>query len=395
MSQPFLPFARPDIDEATIAGVVEVLRSGWITTGPHVGRFEQALSSYVGGRTVRVLTSATAALEVALLVAGIKPGDEVILPALSFVASANVILRIGARPVFVDVDLKTRNIDLDQVEAAITRRTRAIMPVHFAGLPVDLDRLYSLARAHQLRVIEDAAHAIGTYWRGKPVGAVGDLVCFSFHPNKVITTIEGGAIVLTNADETAAVELHRFHGLRRDADGESEVYLAGGKYNLSDVSARIGLGQLARLSEFVSRRQHLAWRYLDALADWTVGDLPARGDDGHSWHLMTVLLPFEELGMTRPGFVRAMRDAGIGIGVHYSSMPSFELYRKLGYDHRAYPNADRIGRETVSLPLFPAMTDLDVDRVCDTLRRLAKPARASVSAAPVRPAERAAAAAKR
>ena len=272
------------------------------------------------------------------------------------------------------------------------------MPVHFAGLPVDLDRLYSLAHKHGLRVIEDAAHAIGSRWRGTPIGALGDLVCFSFHPNKTITTIEGGCVVLSNADEVAAVELHRFHGLKRDPDGESEVYLAGGKYNLSDVSARIGLGQLARLSEFVARRQHLAWRYLDSLADWPIGALPARGDEGHSWHLMTVLLPFQRIGMTRSEFVRAMRDEAIGIGVHYSSMPAFELYRKLGYDPLDYPNAERIGRETVSLPLFPAMTDLDVDRVCETLRRVVKlvrePLGATVTPAvmpPARSAGRAAA----
>jgi dTDP-4-amino-4,6-dideoxygalactose transaminase len=288
------------------------------------------------------------------------------------VASANVVLRIGARPVFVDVDLKTRNINIDQIEAAITARTKALMPVHFAGLPVDLDRLYALAKKHGLRVIEDAAHAIGSRWRGGAIGALGDLVCFSFHPNKTITTIEGGALVLANAEEAAQVELHRFHGLRRDAEGESDVYLAGGKANLTDVAAAVGLGQLARLGEFVRRRQHLAWRYLDALADWHVGELPERGDDGHSWHIFTMLLPFDRMGLTRAGFIRAMRALGIGIGIHYAAMPAFELYRKLGYRPDDYPHAERIGRETVSLPLFPSMTDADVDRVCTALRTVAK-----------------------
>jgi dTDP-4-amino-4,6-dideoxygalactose transaminase len=370
MTQPFLPFARPDIDETTIAGVVDVLRSGWITTGKHAARFEQVLSELVGGRHVRAMTSATAALEIALRIAGIGPGDEVIVPALSFVASANVVLRVGARPVFIDVDLETRNLDLDQIEAAITERTRAIMPVHFGGLPVDLDRLYALAQKHALRVIEDAAHAIGSRWRGVMIGAVGDLVCFSFHPNKTITTIEGGALVLSDPAEAAAVELHRFHGLKRDADGETEVHLAGGKSNLTDVAACVGLGQLARLEEFVHRRQRLAQRYLASLADWEVGELPAAGDDGHSWHIMTVLMPFHRLGVTRAEFIRAMRAEGIGIGIHYACIPAFELYRNLGYESRNYPRAARIGRETISLPLFPTMTDGDVDRVANALRKV-------------------------
>jgi dTDP-4-amino-4,6-dideoxygalactose transaminase len=246
------------------------------------------------------------------------------------------------------------------------------MPVHFAGLPVDLDRLYELAQKHRLRVVEDAAHAIGSRWRGTLIGAVGDLVCFSFHPNKTMTTIEGGALVLTSATEAAAVELHRFHGLRRDADGESEVYLAGGKSNLSDVAAVIGLGQLARLQGFIDRRRFLAHRYLDALADWKGGVLPPPGaGQDHSWHIFTVLLPFDRLKMTRGEFIRAMRAQGVGVGVHYASIPSFEFYRGLGYEPRAYPKADRIGRETVSLPLFPSMADTDVDRVCEALVRVA------------------------
>lgn len=372
MTLPFLPFARPEIDETTIANVVDVLRSGWITTGKQAARFEQVLSEFVGGRPVRAMTSATAALENALTLAGVGPGDEVIVPALSFVASANVILRVGAKPVFVDVDLKTRNIELERVEAVVTQRTKAIMPVHFAGLPVDVDHLYALAKRRNLRVLEDAAHAIGSRWHGRPIGAVGDLVCFSFHPNKTITTIEGGALVMSTPEEAAQMELLRFHGLKRDAEGESEVYLAGGKSNLTDVAAAVGLGQMARLEEFVRRRQQLARRYLESLAETRIGVLPEAGDDGHSWHLFTVLLPFDRLGLTRGAFIRAMRALGIGIGIHYGCIPAFEYYRSLGYRPEDYPNAARIGRETVSLPLFPAMQDADVDRVCDALRAVAR-----------------------
>ncbi|MGH8134072.1 MAG: DegT/DnrJ/EryC1/StrS family aminotransferase, partial [Steroidobacteraceae bacterium] len=208
----FLPFTRPCIDEETIAAVAEVLRSGWLASGPKVAELEAALSRYLGGRPVRSQTSATAGLEMALLACGIGAGDEVITPALSFVATANVIVRVGACPVFVDVGLDSRNIDLEQVEAAITPRTRAILPVHFAGLPVDMERLYGIAHRHGLRVIEDAAHAIGSEWAGKRIGSFGDLVCFSFHPNKNITTIEGGAICGGSPDELRSIELHRWHG---------------------------------------------------------------------------------------------------------------------------------------------------------------------------------------
>src|SRR5579871_6663073 len=210
-----LPFTQPTLDEETIQGVVEVLRSGWIASGPKVAEFEAALSRYLGGRPVRTQTSATASLEMALLACGIGAGDEVIAPAMSFVATANVIVRTGARPVLVDVDLDSRNIDLDAVESAITPRTRAILPVHFAGLPVNMDRLYDIARRHRLRVVEDAAHAIGSSWRGKQIGSFGDLVCFSFNPNKNITTIEGGAVSGGSAEELRALELHRFHGLQK------------------------------------------------------------------------------------------------------------------------------------------------------------------------------------
>ncbi|HXA53910.1 MAG TPA: DegT/DnrJ/EryC1/StrS aminotransferase family protein, partial [Solirubrobacteraceae bacterium] len=239
----FLPFTRPTIDEETIASVVEVLRSGWLASGPKVAALESALSDYLGGRPVRTQTSATAGLEIALLACGIGPGDEVITPALSFVATANVIMRVGARPVFVDVGLDSRNLDLAQVEQAITPRTRAIMPVHFAGLPVDMGRLYEIAGRHGLRVVEDAAHAIGSAWEGKRIGSFGDLVVFSFHPNKNITTIEGGAISGGSAAELRSIELHRWHGQLKSGPDAFDTLLAGGKCNLSDVAAAVGLGQ--------------------------------------------------------------------------------------------------------------------------------------------------------
>jgi dTDP-4-amino-4,6-dideoxygalactose transaminase len=357
----FLPFTRPSIDEETIAAVAEVLRSGWLASGPKVAELEAQLSRYLGGRPVRSQTSATAGLEMALLACGIGAGDEVITPALSFVATANVIVRVGARPVFVDVGLDSRNLDLDQVEAAITPRTRAIMPVHFAGMPVDMERLYAIAGRHKLRVIEDAAHAIGSLWRGRRIGSFGDLVCFSFHPNKNITTIEGGAISGGTPAELKSIELHRWHGQVKSGVDGFDTLIAGGKSNLSDVAAAVGLGQLQHLEEFNARRRLLVARYFELWGRDAPLRLPERGDDGHSWHVFTPLLPLASI--SRPQFIEAMKARGIGVGVHYPAIHLFTAYRALGYREGQFPNAERIGRETVTLPLFPAMELADVERV--------------------------------
>jgi dTDP-4-amino-4,6-dideoxygalactose transaminase len=366
----YLPFTRPTLDEATIDAVVAVLRSGWLATGPRVRELEQALSDYIGGRPVRTFTSATGALEVALQVCGIGPGDEVIVPAMTFAASANVVVRVGARPVFVDIELGTRNLDLGRVERAITPRTRAIMPVHFAGLPVDMDRLYQLASAHRLRVVEDAAHAIGSAWRGRRIGSFGDLVSFSFHPNKNMTSIEGGALVLSAAGEVEKAERLRFHGISRGADGSMDVSVAGGKFNLPDVGAAVGLGQLRQLEGFNARRRELVARYFERLVSDPPFLLPARGDAGHSWHMFAPLLPLERLRITRQEFIQAMHARGIGVGIHYPALHLFSLYRGMGWREGEFPHAERVGRETVTLPLFPAMSLADVDRVCAAAREI-------------------------
>jgi dTDP-4-amino-4,6-dideoxygalactose transaminase len=369
-----LPFTRPTVDEETIQGVADVLRSGWLASGPKVAEFEAALSRYLGGRPIRTQTSATASLEMALLACGIGAGHEVITPAMSFVATANVIVRVGARPVFVDVGLDSRNIDLEQVEAAITPRTRAIMPVHFSGLPVDMDRLYDVAERHRLRVIEDAAHAIGSAWKGRRIGSFGDLVCFSFHPNKNMTTIEGGAVSGGSAQEVQALELYRWHGQLKTSAG-IDTLLAGGKANLSDVAARVGLGQLARLEEFNARRRQIAARYYELWSDNPPVRLPERGDEGHSWHIFAPLLPLPQLKITRPQFIEAMAQRGIGVGIHYPAIHLFTAYRALGYHDGQFPNAEAIGRQTVTLPLFPAMELSDVDRVVQAVNEIIAGAR--------------------
>src|SRR5580698_3294058 len=371
--KPFLPFTLPNIDEQSIAAVADVFRSGQLASGPKVAAFEGALAAYLGGtRHVRVMTSATAGLEMALEVAGIGPGDEVIVPAMSFAASANVVARLRAKPVFVDIDLYTRNINLDQVPAAITPKTRAIMPVHFAGLPVDMDGLYGLAAEHGLRVVEAAAHAIGSKYQGKHIGSFGDLVVFSFHPNKNMTTIEGGAISTGDALAAELLEQYRFHGIKKNAAGEVDVMFPGAKSNLTDVAAQVGIGQLRRLDGFNTRRRVLAARYFEELHGYAGVVLPARGDEGHSWHMFQVLIDFAARGMTRPGFQKAMAERGIGIGVHYPSIPSLKFYREAGYRDEDTPIAARVGRETITLPLFPAMADEDVARVVGEIKNVLK-----------------------
>lgn len=364
MTLPYLPFARPAIDEATIAVVVEVLRSGWITTGPRAREFESRLSEYFGGRPVRALASGTGALELALDVIGIGPGDEVVTTPVSWVATANTIVRAGARPVFVDVDPATRNIDLARAERAVTERTRAIVPVDLAGLPVDRDRLYALARARGLRVIEDAAQSMGASWRGRRIGSFGDLVALSFHANKNMTTAEGGCLVVNDAAEAELVECLRLQGVVRSPDGEQEVERAGAKHNLTDVAAAIGLGQLDRLEEFTARRRVLARRYFERF-DRALGcGLPPEDFENANWHMFQILLPLERMTIGRGEVIRRLHAAGIGSGVHYPAMHLFRLYRAMGYGPGRFPHAERIGAAILTLPLFPAMAEADVDRVC-------------------------------
>ncbi|MDX2218509.1 MAG: DegT/DnrJ/EryC1/StrS aminotransferase family protein [Burkholderiales bacterium] len=373
----YLPFARPTLDEWMIAEVADTLRSHWIASGPKVQAFEQALSDYLGGRPVRVMTSATAAMELAFNIIGLKPGDEVITSAMTFFSVGNMIHRSGAKTVFVDCDLITRNLDLDQVERAITPRTKAIVPTHFSGLACDMDRLIAIAQRANIRIVEDAALAIGSSWKGRKIGAFGDMATFSFHPNKNMTTIEGGALVCATAAEVKRAEVLRFHGIQRLADGTRDIAEAGGKFNMSDVSARLGLAQLSRLDEWCARRQQLAadyFRHLEPLAAATGLVLPAKAhaDDpsGHSWNMFCVLLPLPRMQRSRKDFMAAMHERGIGIGVSYEAMHLTTLFRGLGHREGEHPNAERIARETVTLPLFPTMTEADVARVCENLLQL-------------------------
>ncbi|WP_109482957.1 DegT/DnrJ/EryC1/StrS aminotransferase family protein [Paraburkholderia sp. C35] len=373
-SVPFLPFVRPEIDEETIRGVVDVLRSGWITTGPQNQAFEKALSEYCGGRPVRTFNSGTATLEIGLRIAGGGAGDEVITTPATWVSTSNVILEVGATPVFVDIDPATRNIDLNLLEKAITPRTKAIIPVFLSGLPVDMDRLYAIARAHKLRVIEDAAQAFGATWKGERIGKLGDIVSFSFHANKNLTSIEGGALVLNNEEEAVLAQKYRLQGIVRTGFDGMDCELLGGKYNLTDVAARVGLGQLQHIERFNTQRRKLARGYFDGFeggAAVKLGmGLPLADFENSNWHMFLVTLPLARLSLTRAQFMEQMKERGIGTGTHYPAIHLFSLYRAMGYKEGMYPHAEHYGATTLTLPLFTQMNEGDVARVCQAVNEI-------------------------
>ncbi|HKR40709.1 MAG TPA: DegT/DnrJ/EryC1/StrS aminotransferase family protein [Paraburkholderia sp.] len=371
---PFLPFVRPEIDEETIQGVADVLRSGWITTGPQNQAFEAALSEYCGGRPVRTFNSGTATLEIGLRLAGVGPGDEVITTPASWVATSNVVYEVGATPVFADIDPVTRNIDLDKLEAAITPKTKAIIPVFLSGLPVDMDRLYAIARQHKLRVIEDAAQAFGSSWNGKRIGAIGDIVSFSFHANKNLTSIEGGALVLNDEAEAVLAQKYRLQGITRTGFDGMDCDVLGGKYNLTDVAARVGLGQLKHIERFIRQRRELARAYFagfegGAAVKLGVG-LPLADFANSNWHMFQITLPLDQLAIDRAGFMGELKERGIGSGVHYPAIHLFTLYRERGFKAGMFPHAERFGASTVTLPLFTQMTEADVARVCNAVNEI-------------------------
>lgn len=381
MFDEFLPFARPIISEEAILDVIHCLRSGWITTGPRVNQFTEMLKEYLNAEYVLPLSSATAGLHVTLQALGLKPGDEVITTPLTFVATLNTIVLAGAKPVLVDIDPQTLNMDIDLLESAITPLTRAIMPVHFAGLPVDLDPVYDLANQYGLRVVEDAAHAIGSEYKGKKLGSFGDTQVFSFHPTKNMTTGEGGCVVTQDAQLADKISQLRFHGIDRQAwnryakDGNQhyEVLMPGFKYNMMDLQAAIGIHQLRELNDFIIRRNELADRYQEALSDWPQWTLPKRPhyDCLHAWHIYTPLINEEVANMNRDEFIQAMKNKNIGIGLHYRAAHLFPYYRQqFGFKPGDFPHAEDASNRIVSLPLFPSMKDAEHDRVLDVMYSL-------------------------
>ena len=354
---------RPEIE----AALARVLDTNGFILGNEVAELECELAGYCGVKYAIGCASGSDAILLALMAYDIGAGDEVITTPYSFFATVSAITRLGATPVFVDVDPVTRNIDLEQLAARITPQTKAIIPVDLAGLPVDRDRLYAIAEKHSLRVIEDAAQSFGSTWNGQRIGTGQGFVAFSFHANKNITTGEGGALVLPEDIDSALCERLRLQGFQRFADGSMDVDVLGGKFNLTDIAAAIGLGQLKRLDEFTARRRALVQRYFAGLDPALGLQLPLADFVNSNWHMFQVLLPE---GTGRGAFIAGMREKGIGIGVHYPALHLFSLYRAMGFKPGDFPQAERIGAATVTLPLFPAMQDADVDRVCAALRQL-------------------------
>ena len=378
----FLPFARPDISEAEVRAVIDALRSGWVTTGPKARAFEEAFSHFLGGAVQAIaVNSATAGLHLALEALGIGPGDEVIAPTLTFTATVEVVRYLGADPVLVDVDPLTLNIDPAKIRAAVTPRTKAIMPVHYGGLSCNMDAILTIAREHGLKVVEDAAHALPTTCQGQLVGQLAsDVTVFSFYANKTITTGEGGMAVTRNPQLADRMRVMRLHGMSRDAFDRFtsktpawyyEVVAPGFKYNLTDIAAALGLVQLQRLPQFLQRRQHLAARYQKQLAGLPLvlpADAPA--GDVHAWHLYVVRLA-SSARMGRDELIQALSDRGIGTSVHYVPLHRHPYWRdRYGLSPEQFPHADAAYQAMVSLPLFTAMQNSDQDRVIATLHEL-------------------------
>ena len=378
MRETFLPFAKPSLSEAAISEVVDSLQSGWLTSGPKLKRFEAMLKSYLESPCALCMSSATAGLHLALMALGVKEGDEVITTPMTFAATLNVIEMVGATVKLVDVERASYNIDISGLEAAITPKTKAIMPVHFAGLPVDLDPIYALAKQYQLSVIEDAAHAIGAEYKGKKIGSFGDIQVFSFHPNKNITTGEGGALATGDEKIAEQVALFRFHGMDREAwnrfgkDGSPhyKIIYPGFKYNMMDIQAALGIHQLPHLDEFIAKRTALAERYLEKLADFEFLHLPkgAHYQHKHAWHLFAPTVNRSASKITRDELMCRLKAMNIGCGVHYEAVHLYPYYvEKYGFKKGDFPNAETIGENIISLPLFPEMTEMEQDDVLNAL----------------------------
>jgi dTDP-4-amino-4,6-dideoxygalactose transaminase len=378
----FLPFHLPSIDSEEIAAMMEVLQSGWLTTGAKTRSFEGQFGKFVGASHAVAVNSATAALHLALVASGVGAGDEVIVPTMTFAASAEVALYLGARPVLVDCRLDTMNIDPAVIEAAVTPRTKAIMPVHFAGQPCEMDIIQSIAKAHGLKVIEDAAHALPARYRGRMVGAIGDITCFSFYATKTITTGEGGMATTENQEWAERMRMLSLHGISHDAwkrysaEGSwyYEIAEVGYKYNLTDLAASLGIEQLKKCHSLAAARRRIADAYTRGFSDLSEIHLPlCQSDIEHAWHLYVIQLELEQLDIDRRGFIEELREANIGASVHFMPLHLHPFYRdKFAYRPAACPNAAKVYERIVSLPIYPSMSDNDIDDVTAAVRTIVR-----------------------
>jgi perosamine synthetase len=376
----FLPFHTPVIGEEEIAAVVEVLRSGWLTTGAKAKQFESDFARFTGARFGVAVNSATAALHLALAAAGIGKGDEVIVPAMTFTATAEVVCYLNARPVLVDCQPDTLNLDVNRLEAALTAKTKAIIPVHFAGQPCAMDRIMDFARARRLTVIEDAAHALPARHRDRMIGSIGDITCFSFYATKTITTGEGGMATTNHPQWAERMRMLSLHGISHDAwnrysaEGSwyYEVISAGYKYNLTDVAASLGIEQLKKCQAFYQARRRISAIYSAAFAGLPEVTAPVcRPDVQHAWHLYVIQLELERLKITRREFIAELRSENIGASVHFIPLHLHPFYRQtFGYRAEDFPTASAVYERIVSLPIYPGMTDADVDDVIRAVTRI-------------------------
>lgn len=375
----FLIFGSPLIEEAEIEEAVACLRSAWIGTGPRVAQFEKDFAAYKQVNTAVAVNSCTAALHLSLLAAGIKSGDEVITTPMTFCATVNAILHTGATPVLADVDPITMNIDPEQIERRITSRTRAILPVHFAGRSCDMDAILDIANRRNLKVIEDCAHAIETEYKGYKAGTFGDFACFSFYSTKNIVTGEGGMIFAKREEDIARLKVLGLHGMSKDAwkrfgdEGfkHYQVIECGFKYNMMDLQAALGIHQLNRVETYWEKRATVWAEYMKAFADLPIG-LPSEieANTRHAYHLFTIMIDEERLNVSRDEFLNRMTYHGIGVGVHYLSLPEHPYYQqRLGWKPEDYPNATKIGRQTVSLPISAKLTNADCKDVIEAVNR--------------------------
>lgn len=377
----FLPFSIPTIEEEEIREVVDSLQSGWITTGPKVKRFEDDFKAYVGAPYAVPLSSATAGLHMALIAMGIGPGDEVITTPMTFAATVNVMIHVGATPVLADIEPGTLNIDVDRVREKITERTKAMVPVHFAGLPCDMDALSALAGEFNLKVLEDAAHAVGTEYKGKRIGSLDSVSVFSFHPIKNITTGEGGMVCTRDEKLAEEVSLLKFHGMSREAwkrysaqgTPNYDIVLPGFKYNMMDIQAALGIHQLAKLDRFIEQRTRIARFYNEAFSDVEEIVTPAGVPYAHrhAWHLYTPLLRIERLNIDRDGFMAELKKENIGSGLHFKAVHHHPWYRdNLPVTEGALPHADYASHRILSLPLFPKMSEDDARDVVEAVKNV-------------------------
>lgn len=381
MRSTFLPFSAPTIEDAEINEVVESLKSGWITTGPKVKLFEEAFKNYVGSRFSIPLSSATAGLHLVLLALNIKPGDEIITTPMTFASTVNMILLCGGTPVLADIQPGTLNIDPDKIKDKITERTKAIIPVHFAGQSCDMDPIFTMAKEYNLTVIEDAAHAAGTEYKGSRIGSFRSISIFSFHPNKNITTGEGGMVCCADESLAEEVSLLKFHGMNREAwkrfaasgTPNYDIVMPGFKYNMMDIQAAIGIHQLPKLDRFISRRTEIAEIYNRKLGTLDELTLPeaAPYQQRHAWHLYTPLVKVEKLSLDRDQFMSELKKLNIGSGLHYKAIHHHQYFREFfKFADTALPVASYASDRIISLPLFPTMTDEDADDVVDAVKKV-------------------------